>query len=54
MVARRLHAIIRKGTRLGDNAQMAIIQLIDYHLHNDLGELAGVEDAADDAAEAEA
>lgn len=46
--------IIRKGTRLGDNAQMAIIQLIDYHLHNDLGELADVEDAADDAAEAEA
>ena len=26
--------IIRKGTRLGDNAQMAIIQFIDYDLYH--------------------
>jgi large subunit ribosomal protein L17 len=48
--------IIRNGTRLGDNAQMAIIQLIDYNLYNSLDEGEGFEaDVAEEsAAEAEA
>jgi large subunit ribosomal protein L17 len=48
--------IIRKGTRLGDNAQMAIIQFIDYDLYHgteDLADLA-LESAGDVEAEAEA
>ena len=48
--------IIRKGTRLGDNAQMAIIQFIDYDLYHgteDLADLA-LESADDVEAEAEA
>ena len=43
--------IIRKGTRLGDNAQMAIIQFVDYHLHQDDDDLVDLEVAADDSAE---
>jgi large subunit ribosomal protein L17 len=41
--------IMRSGTRLGDNAQMAIIQFVDYNL-----EFVGGEDAApaDESAEA--
>ena len=41
--------IIRKGTRLGDNAQMAIIQFIDYDLYHSADDMAGLSiDVADD------
>lgn len=43
--------IIRKGTRLGDNAQMAIIEFVDFYAYN--GDDAGAEVAAADV-EAEA
>ena len=43
--------IIRKGTRLGDNAQMAIIEFVDFYAYN--GDDAGAEVAEADV-EAEA
>ena len=42
--------IIRKGTRLGDNAQMAIIQFIDYDLYHSADDMVDLDvDVADDA-----
>lgn len=42
--------IIRKGTRLGDNAQMAIIQFIDYDLYHSADDMADLDiDVADEA-----
>ena len=42
--------IIRKGTRLGDNAQMAIIQFIDYDLYHSADDMTDLDiDVADDA-----
>lgn len=46
--------IIRKGTRLGDNAQMAIIEFVDFYAHNgdDAGAEVAIADVEAEAAEA--
>ena len=44
--------IMRTGTRLGDNAQMAIIQFVDYDLGTLNEDLSAVDETAGESAEA--